>query len=295
MAAALWLANFTNPNTKRAYKQDVEAFIGFAGVESAEDFRLVTAAHVIAWRDTLTASGLAAATIQRHLSALSSLFAYLCDQNAVTVNPVTGVKRPSAEANIGKTPALSDAQAKRILDAPEGDGIKAQRDRAILATYLYHGIRRSELVTLRVNSITERRGVAHFTIKGKGSKTRYIPAHPHALETIADYLDEAGHGEDPSAPLFQPVSNNTQSRDRKPITGDGVFRMLKSYASQAGIRLDALCLHSLRATAATNAIENGAPLNRVQEMLGHANISTTRMYDHSKSRPADSPIHRIRY
>ena len=113
-AAAVWLANIQNGNTKRAYKADVEAFVAFCGIESAEEFRDVTRAHVIAWRSTLEVSGtprpdgqprpLAPATIRRKLSAVSSLFDCLCIANAVESNPVAGVKRPTEGANEGKTP-----------------------------------------------------------------------------------------------------------------------------------------------------------------------------------------------
>jgi site-specific recombinase XerC len=87
----------------------------------------------------------------------------------VTHNPVAGVKRPIADNNEGKTPALSDAQARALLAAPEGDGLKARRDRAILAAYLFHALRRSELADLKVSSMAERRGVMHFKVFGKGS------------------------------------------------------------------------------------------------------------------------------
>ncbi|QDV04456.1 Tyrosine recombinase XerC (plasmid) [Planctomycetes bacterium Pla86] len=156
-AAAVWLANIDNPNTRRAYQGDVEAFVSFCGVETPAELRLVTRAHLLAWRGVLEADGLAAATIRRKLSAVSSLFDHLCNENAVESNPVAGVKRPGDGANEGKTPALSDEQARKLLQAPRGDSLKAVRDRAILGTYLFHALRRSELAGLRVESMAERR------------------------------------------------------------------------------------------------------------------------------------------
>ncbi len=93
-----WFANITNPNSRRAYKKAVGDFIRFAGVEHPEEFCTVTRAHVIAWRDDLARRGLGGATVRHRLAALSSLYEYLCDRNAVTHNPVKGVKRPRAEA-----------------------------------------------------------------------------------------------------------------------------------------------------------------------------------------------------
>ena len=121
-----WLANLTNPKTRRAYKIDVEEFIAFAGLGGIAELRSVTRAHVIAWRKDLERRGLAHSSIRRKLSALSALFDYLCEHNAVAGNPVDGVKRPMANGNEGSTPALGDAQARRLLEAPSGDTLKLE-------------------------------------------------------------------------------------------------------------------------------------------------------------------------
>ena len=294
-AVFVWLANIDNPNTRRAYESDVEAFVRFCGVETPDELRLVTRAHLIAWRGQLEAQELAASTIRRKLSDISSLYEYLCNENAVDHNPVAGVKRPGEGSNEGKTPALSDAQAKKLLQAPQGDGLKAVRDRAILATYLFHALRRTELATLKVGSLQERRGVLHFRVAGKGSKTRFVPAHPAAAEAIDTYLRLAGHGEDRKGPLFRPTRNNRTGDLEGAMTGDGIYKMLKAYARAAEVQVEGLCLHALRATAATNALEHDADIGFVQEWLGHANISTTRLYDRRRSKPEDSPTFRVKY
>ena len=294
-AASVWLHNIDNENTRRAYASDVGEFTGFCDLDRPDEFRLVTRAHVLAWRLTLEERGLSPATIRRKLSAVSSLFEHLCNENAVSHNPVAGVKRPSIDdAGEGKTPALSDDQARALLQAPHGDSLKAVRDRAILATYLFHALRRSELAELRVSNLRERRGVMHLTVFGKGSKTRYVPVHPAALSAIKEYLDVAGHGEDRHGALFRPVRNPKGTLEEA-ITGDGIYKLVKKYAATAGISFDGLCLHSLRATAATNALEHQADIAYVQKWLGHANISTTRLYDRRRSRPEDSPTFKVRY
>jgi len=97
-----WLANIPNPKTQRAYKIDVGEFSAFTGLNSPAELRIVTRAHVIAWRKDLEARGLTGASVRRKLSALSSLFDYLCERNAVSGNPVDGVKRPKVKSNEGK-------------------------------------------------------------------------------------------------------------------------------------------------------------------------------------------------
>src|SRR5580704_15514796 len=201
-----WFTNIRNPNTKRAYQNAIKDFMLFAGIKRPEEFRLVTPAHVIAWRDDLGERVLNGTTIRHRLAALSSLFQYLCDKNAVTHNPVKGVKRPKVESDVGKTPAIADHQARKLLVAPAEKTLKGMRDRAILATLLYHALRREELCKLRVRDFThERKGVRHLRVSGKGEKTRYVPLHGIARDLIEDYLKESGHGGDRAGPLFRRV------------------------------------------------------------------------------------------
>ena len=220
-----WFANLTNAHTRRAYENAVKDFMRFAGIARPEEFRAVTRAHVIAWRDDLrtrvTRRGEAwsDASIRHRLSALAALFEYLCDRNAVTHNPVKGVERPKTESGEGKTPAIGDHQARKLLDAPQDDTIKSKRDRAILSTLLFHALRREELCKLKVKDFRHaRKGVPHLKVSGKGGKTRYLPLHPGTNGLINDYLDAAGHGADESGALFRPVKNNATGRLDTAIT-----------------------------------------------------------------------------
>jgi site-specific recombinase XerD len=293
-----WFANLTNANTRKAYRQDIHDFMAFAGLKRPEQFREVTRAHVIAWRDQLVGQGLSNDTIRRKLAALSSLFAYLCDRHAVLHNPVLGVKRPRSMNRAGVTPALGDHQARLLLEAPPAETLKGKRDRAILATLLYHALRREELCTLRVGDIHQREGVVHLRVEGKEDKVRNLPLHVLAQRLIAVYLEAAGHGSDRHGPLFRPVKNNRTKTLAKSLHPTSVYEdIVRRYAREIGL-IDAvpgLCVHSLRATAATNALLHEADIAKVQEWLGHSDISTTRMYDKRQSRPEDSPTFKVRY
>ena len=306
-----WLGNIKNKKTKRAYEADIREFMVFAGLRDAVEVRTVTRAHVIAWRKNLESrekrskgrrpgaksSGLEDSSIRRKLSALSALFDYLCECNAVAGNPVDGVERPSANGNEGSTPALGDAQARKLLDAPSEKTLKGVRDRAILATLLYHGMRREELCRLRVRDLQSRQGVMYFRVKGKRDKVRFIPAHVTAQRLIEQYLTRAGHTPDLAGPLFRPVANNRTKELDRPLDPASVYRLVMKYALETGLsaQVNGLCVHSLRATAATNALAHEADIAKVQEWLGHANVSTTRLYDRRKTRPEDSPTFRVRY
>jgi site-specific recombinase XerD len=277
-----WFANIDNKRTRRAYQIDLREFMHFVNIHRPEEFRIVTRAHVIAWRKLMESRQLGGATIRRKLAALSSLFEYLCDKNAVTHNPVKGVKRPKVESYEGKTPALGDHQARELLNAPDPETLKGKRDRAMLSTLLYHGLRREELCTLTVRDITQRRGVQHLRVHGKGGKTRYLPLHPGTAELVTEYLEVLGHGGDASAPLFRTIKNGRHTRIEEPMTTDGVYKVVQYYARKVGIGdIERLGVHALRATAATNALDHEADIAKVQEWLGHANIATTRLYDAS--------------
>jgi len=304
-----WFASIRNWRTRRAYRMDIGQFKAFLGIDNPEDFRSVTRAHVIAWRGELASRvfqdgdgrvirvGLSPATIRRKLSAVSALFGGLCERNAVAQNPVHGVQRPEVEnANEGKTPAISDDQARLLLVAPPADTLKGMRDRAILAVFLFHGLRRDELCTLTVGDMQPRRGVLHFRVKGKGGKVRYIPAHHRAVTLIDEYLESSGHRDDIASALFRPLRNRRTGELAKHMHPESVYRdVVKFHARVAGVEMPGFCVHALRATAATNALENEADIAKVQEWLGHANVSTTRLYDRRRSRPEDSPTFKISY
>lgn len=289
-----WFANFTNANTRRAYKNDVRGFMAFLGIQRPNELRRVTRAHVLAWRTTIAA--LAPATVRRKLAAVSSLFEYLCNRNTVAANPASGVERPKEGANQGKTPAISDKQARVLMAAPPDDSVGGKRDRAILAVFLYHGPRRAEMSSLRVGDLEERRGIPHFLFRGKGGKNRYLPAHPVAVAAVREYLAAAGHEKDKDGPLFRPLRNRTSAAGaRAALSTDSIWRIVVGYAKKVGIDVAGFGPHSLRATAATNALEHGADIAAVSEWLGHASITTTRLYDKRVVKAENSPTFRVSY
>jgi site-specific recombinase XerD len=290
-----WFANITNRSTRRAYENAIRDFMRFTGMARPEEFRTVTRAHVIAWRDDLgrredIQSG---ATVRHRLAALSSLFEYLCEKNAVSHNPVKGVKRPKAESGEGKTPAIGDHKARELLAAPRGGNYQGEaRSRhpvdAALSRAAARGAVQAEGQGLQARAA---RRAASERLR-QGEKTRYLPLHPGTNELIHDYLEAAGHDADENGALFRPIRNNRTGRIDKALDPDMVYRLVRGYSAELGFEIGA---HALRATAATNALDHQADIAKVQEWLGHANISTTRIYDHRKTRPEDSPTFKVNY
>jgi integrase/recombinase XerD len=285
-----WFRNLTNPSTRRAYETAVKDFMRFAGIRRPEEFRIVTRARIIAWRDELARRSLGGSTIRHRLASLASLFEYLCDKNAVTHNPVKGVERPKTESGEGKTPAIADHQARKLLEAPQADNIRSKRDRAILSTLLFHALRREEMCKLKVKDFRHiRKGVPHLKVSGKGGKTRYLPLHPGTNGLINDYLATAATTPAPCSGPFAITRPAGSTRRSRPTAST---RLCASYSAQLGFEIGA---HALRATAATNALGHQADIAKVQEWLGHANIATTRIYDHRRTRPEDSPTFKVAY
>jgi integrase/recombinase XerD len=292
-----WFANIDNPQTRRAYQNDLAGFICFAGIQTPTEFRQVTRSHILAWRTDLEKQALSGATIRRKLAALASLFEYLCNQNAVTHNPVKGVKRPRVESQVGVTPALTNLEARSLLDAPPADTLKGKRDRAILSVLLHHGLRREELTSLKVKDFAQAdRGGPRMRVWGKGGKVRYLPIHPDTLKLVATYLEASGHKEQSCYWLFQSVSHHHATNQNCGLTPGAVYsEVVKKYMLPLGIKGENLGPHALRATAATCALENQADIAKVQEWLGHSNINTTRVYDRRVTRAPDSPTFKVVY
>jgi len=291
-------ANLTNPNTRHAYRQDMRGFQAFTGLRRPEEFRDVTRAHVIVWREDLTRQQRANDTIRRKLVARSSLYASLCERHAVLHDPVLGVKGPRSMNREGVTPAIGAHQARKLLDAPPERTLTGQRDRAILATLLYHAIRREELCTRKVGDVQQRQGVPYLRVDGKGDTVRSIEAATEALRLIATSLKTAGHAQDLDGPLFRPVKNTATTTLAKPLHPASVYRDVVRHDARAAGLLDAvpgLCAHALRATAATTALAHKADLATAQVWLGHADIATTRVYDKRQARPEDSPTCKVWY
>ena len=149
-----------------------------------------------------------------------------------------------------------------------------------------------------MKDLQTREGVMHFRIHGKRSKIRFIPVNPAALRMIDDYLALAKHRNDNDGALFRPVKNNRTGRLDRPLDPASIYRnIVLKYGLESGVtaQVKGLCVHSLRATAATNALSHQADIAKVQDWLGHANVSTTRLYDRRKSKPEESPTFRVKY
>lgn len=298
----LWLQGQRSPQTRRAYKADVAHFVAALGIRSREDLRLVDRAAVITWMRKMEAEAPPARprTIRRRLSALSSLFTHLVDRRLVERNPVREIRRPRVNRARGETKSFSKKQARAILDAPElvenpqtaaelRTHIRALRDRALLAVGLQVGPRRSEIARLAVKDFHQNQGFWSLHFIRKGGEDLSVSVNPAVAQRIQEYLKAAGHADDHEGPLFRPLRDNRRGQEeRRHMDPDMVDRVLRKYAAKAlGLR-KGFSAHSMRATFITTALENGASLEDVQRDVGHADPSTTKLYDRRGHNPEKS-------
>ncbi len=213
---------------------------------------------------SLQKRGAKKSTIARKLAVLRSFFQYLVREGRLSLNPAKRVLRPKLEKRLPKFLTVDQAQA--LMTTPSGEGWSVQRDRAILETFYSTGIRISELVGLNPDDIDFESGMVK--VFGKGRKERIVPIGQKAIDALQAYLAVRPFS---AESLF----NNTRGGR---LTVRSVDRIVKKYVRQ--IDQPTLVPHSLRHTFATHLLEGGADLRSVQEMLGHASLSTTQRYTH---------------
>ena len=288
-AEEVWLQSLRSERTRKAYRQDVRDFVAALDISTREELYAVTPAAVLAWRARLEARAVKPTTLRRKLSALSSLYRHLVKEHLVSHNPVRDITRPRVNRSTGKTAAFSQEQARAILDAPPSDTEAGLRDRAILSVGLQVGARRAEIAHMAVGDIQQHRGMTCLRYVRKGGEDHRVPLNPQTERRIRDYLEVAGHGNDPEAPLFRPLRGNQVTDDPgRHMTPDLVDKVLRKWVARAIGYTRGFSAHSMRATFITRALENGCSLERVQKDVGHAHSSTTQLYDHRDDDPEKS-------
>ena len=288
-AEDVWLESLNSERTRRAYRLDVADFIATLDITERDELYAVTPAAVLAWKKSLKARNLKPRTVRRKLSALSSLFKHLVNEQVLRHNPVREVARPGVDRTKGETSAFSQEQARKLLDAPPDDTLAGLRDRAILSVGLQTGARRAEIAMMSVGSIHPHRGLTCIRYVRKGGTTHRVPINPQTERRINAYLDMAGHGDDPEAPLFLPLRGNDKTTNPyRQVSPDLIDKVLRRWVKKALGYTRGFSAHSMRSTFITRTLEQGCSLEQVQKDVGHAHPSTTQLYDHRDEDPEKS-------
>jgi len=253
-----------SPHTLRAYRKDLSEFFRFVNMDP-EDVELAEVRGFIA--DQIK-SGLNKTTVSRRLASVRSFFKFLYREGYKKLNPAKLVPNPKTPKLLPRFLSVDDAFL--LVEKPDGRGLLSARDRAILELLYSSGLRVSELQGLDVEDINTREGL--LKVKGKGKKERIVPVGSKALDAIKSYLVERIPVKKKDKAMFL---NRSGSR----LTDRGVRRVVVKYARLIGIS-GRIGPHALRHTFASHLLQGGADLRVIQELLGHASLSTTQKYTH---------------
>jgi integrase/recombinase XerD len=265
-------------NTIAAYKNDLQQLADFIGSRASSDgWRSLSRSDIQDFILNLKERGYTETSVARKVAAVRSFFAFLAAEGSITANPTEGLSSP----RVGKTlpKAISPNEIDELLEQPARRSTpEAKRDRAMLELLYATGMRVTELVSLDMDNLNLDPSSPFVRCIGKGAKERSIPIHDHALEAVNGYLEDG-------RPMM--VRNHNEvalfvNRRGERLTRQGFWLILKGYAKSANLG-DGVTPHTLRHSFATHMLRGGMPLRNVQEMLGHANISTTQVYTHLTS------------
>lgn len=254
-------------NSIEAYRRDITAFGKYLASQRIYSFSQVQELHIIQFLSHLKCQGYATSSIARGLIAIKVLFRFLKREGIVQTNNALYLETPKLWQIIPEV--LTGEEIDQLLKQPDGSTFVGARDKAILEMLYGSGLRVSEMCTLEINAVDD----TFVRVKGKGSKERLVPMGSKALSAVDHYLLHYRDGFDSKqSTLFV-------TKKGKPIDRVTVWKMIKCYARSAGITKN-ISPHTLRHSFATHLLDNGADLRVIQEMLGHATISSTDRYTH---------------
>lgn len=267
-------------NTIESYRRDLKAYIDYLqSVEQLQTFEFVSRIHLMNYLSFMKENGKAAATISRTVSSIRAFHQFLLREKLTNGDPTVLIQAPRHERRLPKV--LTQAEVESLLNTPKQDHDFGIRDKAMLELLYATGIRVTELVALNVADVHLTMGFVRCS--GNGNKERIIPLGEIATDALTLYIENAREkllGNNETNALF--VNHHGQRLSRQ-----GFWKILKKIAESANINKE-LSPQILRHSFASHLLENGADLRAVQELLGHADISTTQIYTNaSKARLKD--------
>ncbi len=253
-------------NTVAAYIRDLNKLNDFMKEHGKASVQDVTATNLTTYTLHLERMGLSSATISRTIASIRAFFIYLLRQGIVKSDPSEQLKPPKVEKKSPQT--LTIQEVDLLLEQPSGDSPKELRDKALLELLYATGVRVSELISLQVADVNLKLDYIRCHAAGK---ERVIPFSQAAHIALDRYMSQGRAG------LCKETDFLFTNYQGKPLSRQGVWKIIKQYAKMAGINKE-IAPHMIRHSFATHLLENGADLRAVQEMLGHSAISTTQMY-----------------
>jgi len=291
-----FLNQFISKQTQKAYISDLVAFFNFlkSGGLFVGHPNQIKGAHFQFYRDHLVEKKYSSATINRKLVAVRSFIKWSMASKLIDYNPLDIVKLPKVQTEV-PTLAFDDSEVVAMLNAPDLSTKKGQMHKLVIHILFSLGLRRSELVGIKIKHLYQDRGHYIIKIKGKGDKDRHLPITHDVTEALKLYMDAmAHHGVEfePEDYLFQSV---TSGKNTKPMDGSTVYRIIERYAKKCEINKK-VSPHSCRATAISHLLDTQkTPIRDVAIFAGHAKITTTERYDKRREGLDNSAAYSINY
>jgi integrase/recombinase XerD len=261
-----------SPNTLAAYRSDIMKFSRWRQEHAPGPLADVEIRTLAGYVDHLRESGLAPSSVGRHLASLSTFFRFLIFEGKLEENVAKLLVAPAVWDRLPTV--LSPAAVERLLEAPSTETPIGRRDRAALETLYATGCRASEVAGLRPRDLDLIAGTLRCI--GKGDKQRVVPLGSRAVACLRSYLER----DRPALARRRPETETVfVTRQGKPLTRTGLWRIVHTYAVAAGLP-GKVSPHTLRHSFATHLLEGGADLRVVQELLGHESLATTQIYTH---------------
>jgi integrase/recombinase XerC len=259
-----------SPHTLSSYQRDLNKFAHYCSQQKIGAAEQARNGDVRQWVAQMHRKGLGGKSLQRALSALRSFYKF-SNHNGSKHNPALGVQAPKSSKTL---PKALDADSMQRLLALEGDDWLTLRDQAILELFYSSGLRLSELVDLNICDLDLRDSTV--TVTGKGNKTRQLPVGSYAIKALSSWLKQRSIAQNENSKELEPVFITKQG---KRLGQRAVQARLKKHSQQQGLGQN-VHPHMLRHSFASHMLESSGDLRAVQELLGHANISTTQVYTH---------------
>ena len=284
-------ANIRNPNTRRAYLRAVIGFSDWCEAQTLTDIVDIEPLHVAAYIELLGAR-LSKPSVKQHLAALRMLFDWLVVGQVIATNPAAPVRGPKYTVRKGKTPVLTQEEARALLDSIDISTIIGLRDRALIATMIYTFGRVGAVTAMRVEDYYSQGRRAWMRLHEKGGKRHEMPCN-HVLEDFLEqYLAGAAIAEDHKGYLFRTARARSRQLTTNPMAQADVYRMVRRRALAAGIKTR-MGNHTFRATGITEYLRNGGRRELAQQMAAHESPRTTALYDRREDEVAVSEVERI--
>jgi integrase/recombinase XerD len=259
-------------NTINSYRRDLLAFAKFIENNTGSSLLEVRHEDITGYLSHLNDLKLASSSLDRKMDSLRTFYKFLIAERYIGENPTALIEPLRSWSKLPTI--LSIAEMESLINYPDTSKPLGLRDKALLEIMYACGLRVSELVDLRINDVNPE--IGYIRCVGKGNKERVIPVGSMALEAVKKYLDSG-------RPLLNPKDDCLLVNYKgEKLTRDGVRRIVQEIAKSAGINKK-ISPHTLRHCFATHMLEHGADLRSLQEMLGHASISTTQIYTHVNS------------